>query len=156
MSILKDICLYCLSTSCSGFICSQFHSPLHTILLYEGNTTEISDIIPRIIRYQLYGIILVGFTAFLVKLAIKRNCAPYGMKPCIIHENMSMNEAVLLGSIFYFSEFSLAISPVTIIATVLLAVAASVKAANAAIPTDADLGPFNSLLVLSIIHLRPP
>ena len=74
----------------------------------------------------------------------------------MIHEKISRNEAVLLGSILYFSEISLAISPFTMIATVLLATAASVIAVSAAIPTEADLGPLNSLLVLVISHLRPP
>ncbi len=62
-----------------------------------------------------------------------------------LYMRISRNEAVFFRiNLILLSEISLAISPVTMIATVLL-LPSSVKAATA-IPTDADLGPLIAYL----------
>ena len=74
----------------------------------------------------------------------------------MMQEKMSRKEAVLLGSILYFLEISLAISPFTMMDTVLLAVAASMIAVRTAIPTEAYLEPLKNLFAFWISHFRPP
>ena len=51
-----------------------------------------------------------------------RSWAPYGMKPCTRHENVSMMLAALRGSIPKRSAISRAICPVVMMAIVLFAV----------------------------------
>ena len=64
------------------------------------------------------------------------------MMPWNTQEKMSSSEAVRRGSTLYSRDTSRAMSPATMMATVLLAVAQSQRETMAAMPTWADLLPF--------------
>ena len=61
-------------------------------------------------------------------------CAPYGMIPCVMQENVSSKEADFLADTPYVFAISRAIGFAITIATVLFAVATSIAATRMPIP----------------------
>ena len=76
--------------------------------------------------------------------------------PWNTQEKMSSREAVRRGSTLYSRDTSRAMSPATMMATVLLAVAQSQRETMAAMPTWADLLPFMTRRSFWMIQAMPP
>ena len=88
--------------------------------------------------------------------AATKSWAPYGMIPCIMHELVSRREAVFLGSTLYSSLMFCAIGAAMTMATVLFAVAMSMKAVRRKMPKLPPLFPFAFFLIMDRIVSKPP
>ena len=101
------------------------------------------------------GLMATPYTA--VRLAAVSSWAPQGIIPCSTQENTSSKEAVRRGSTLWIRLMSLAMGPLTMMATVLLAVAQSARETRAATaPPGRTCCPSSLPPSFSISQAMPP